>query len=839
MKLPTFQSGISNPRVLVAFALCSAGLLLAMISFATMPPSGEKGSAANSVATTLPGFHAPVTMPQSSGGSEPSLAISNNGVRYVSWQVPGEFASSSDGVNFTHRTTPASNAGGDVNNQVSYSGALYNIQICGGVTMLHSCLYRSLDGGQTWTTQNTLADMHPGASDRPWIDVYPKGNTTSTANDPNHDTIYLEYHTFSPDDLVYVTKSTDGGATFGPPIPVEQGTNATDSICNTLPGNILIDQSNGNVYALWISGDDVVVNETTGCNYSEIGPFPKAWVSKSTDGGTTWTPVLAWQGAFDPLTNIGDNSSEGFATISQDSSGQIHVGLSVRHNDDPRAFFLACQTDDNCRETPNTTDMLLLTSPDQGAHWTLPFKINQTNGSFFFPWIAAGSAGVVNAAYYSSTTLQPNNPTSIWFVGMSQVIGAVATYTGGPNATYVSTPVATPEILLDPNRVHGDGTTGGGICTLGLSCAVVPGSNRSLADVFEGHLDPAGGGNITWTSDNGGNHIGFACQNSGASAFAGAPDLNGCYGPTDMSVTKTDSPDPVAPGGTLTYHLTVTNNGTPAMPATTSGVTLTDILPAGVTFVSVTPSTGTCSGTRTVVCNLGIFPSGAAATVDIVVTAPNTSGTITNTASVSAATTDPTPGNNTATAMTTVIHTDPPPPAVVSRMTHGSAGDFDIVLPQPPATRGVECRSSALLGAGNYTLVFTFPNNLTSVASAAVTGHDPASGIGTVSTRGIGPNPNQYTVNLTSVSTGQYITVTLNNVLDVAGNTGNQTVQMGVLVGDVNSNGVVSNTDVASVKVQVAALVTPLNFRNDVNANGVISNTDVSLTKVQVGTSVP
>jgi hypothetical protein len=136
-------------------------------------------------------------------------------------------------------------------------------------------------------------------------------------------------------------------------------------------------------------------------------------------------------------------------------------------------------------------------------------------------------------------------------------------------------------------------------------------------------------------------------------------------------------------------------------------------------------------------------------------------------------------------------------------------------------------------------LVFTFPNNLTSVASAAVTSHDPTTGTGTVSTSGIGPNLNQYTVNLTSVSTGQYITVTLNGVLDVAGNTGNETVQMGVLVGDVNSNGVVSNTDVASVKGQVAAPVMSFNFRNDVNANGVISNTDVSLTKTQVGTSVP
>jgi hypothetical protein len=62
---------------------------------------------------------------------------------------------------------------------------------------------------------------------------------------------------------------------------------------------------------------------------------------------------------------------------------------------------------------------------------------------------------------------------------------------------------------------------------------------------------------------------------------------------------------------------------------------------------------------------------------------------------------------------------------------------------------------------------------------------------------------------------------------------------MGVLFGDVNGNRVVSNTDVASVKAQVAAPVTASNFRDDVNANGVISNTDVSTTKAQVGTSLP
>src|SRR6266568_786852 len=186
-------------------------------------------------APATPGFHAAVNMPGSNNGSEPSLAISNGGIRYVSWQSPGEFAGSADGVNFTALATPDTGAAGDVTNAVSYSGALYNGQICGGATELHSCLYRSLDGGKHWTTQNNLADMHPGASDRPWIDVYPRNNTTATASNPDLDTVYLEYHTFSPDDLVYVTVSNDGGKTFSAPHVIEAGTNAADSLCNTIP----------------------------------------------------------------------------------------------------------------------------------------------------------------------------------------------------------------------------------------------------------------------------------------------------------------------------------------------------------------------------------------------------------------------------------------------------------------------------------------------------------------------------------------------------------------------------------------------------------------------------
>jgi uncharacterized repeat protein (TIGR01451 family) len=485
--------------------------------------------------------------------------------------------------------------------------------------------------------------------------VYPKKNNTPTASDPNKDRVYLEFHTFSPDDLVYVTTSTDGGATFGPPIPIEAGTNSAlpDSGCNTIPGGITVDQDTGTVYALWLSGNDTASNVITGCNYSQIGPFNKAWVSTSTDGGATWSSHLAWEGAFDPATKIGDNADKIFSTITVDTGHQVHVALSVRHNDDPVGFVAQCQLNQgNCQETPQRTDLYLVTSPDQGQHWTQPFQINKAVGSFFFPWLSAGSIGIVDGVYYSSSTLQPNNPTSVWYVGFSQITGAVATYTGGPNAAYTSTPVATDEILLDPQPIHGNGTTGGGICTFGIFCSAVPGANRGLADVFEVHVDPGGGANVTWTKDLGGRRIYFACQNSGASAFAGAPNLNGCYSQADLSITKTDSPDPAHVGQNLTYTIRVTNGG----PATATGVTVNDTLPKNAGFGSVSSSQGSCSlkpAKLLVSCTLGSVPGGASATVTIVVK-PTTKGTITNTATVSSSAADPNTANNTATATTTV-----------------------------------------------------------------------------------------------------------------------------------------------------------------------------------------
>ena len=119
----------------------------------------------------------------------------------------------------------------------------------------------------------------------------------------------------------------------------------------------------------------------------------------------------------------------------------------------------------------------------------------------------------------------------------------------------------------------------------------------------------------------------------------------------DLSITKTDSPDPVSAGGTLTYTVIVTNNG----PSPATNVTVTDTLPGSTTYGSATPSQGTCTGTATVTCNLGSLANGAFATVTITVTAPSTTGTINNSASVSGTESDPNTGNNSTGSVPTTV----------------------------------------------------------------------------------------------------------------------------------------------------------------------------------------
>ncbi len=75
----------------------------------------------------------------------------------------------------------------------------------------------------------------------------------------------------------------------------------------------------------------------------------------------------------------------------------------------------------------------------------------------------------------------------------------------------------------------------------------------------------------------------------------------------ELSIIKSDSLDPVAPGESLAYTLTVVNGG----PQVATGVVVTDTLPEFATFQSATASQGSCTESMGVVtCELGDLDPG-------------------------------------------------------------------------------------------------------------------------------------------------------------------------------------------------------------------------------------
>ena len=112
-----------------------------------------------------------------------------------------------------------------------------------------------------------------------------------------------------------------------------------------------------------------------------------------------------------------------------------------------------------------------------------------------------------------------------------------------------------------------------------------------------------------------------------------------------LSLSMTDSPDPVTAGNDVQYTMTVTNSS----PTPVANVHVVDTLPAGTTFVTAS-APGGCSGTGPVNCTLGTLAGGTSASAQLVLTSPGTvpsGGTITNSAAT-------TPGNVQATQTTTV-----------------------------------------------------------------------------------------------------------------------------------------------------------------------------------------
>ena len=150
----------------------------------------------------------------------------------------------------------------------------------------------------------------------------------------------------------------------------------------------------------------------------------------------------------------------------------------------------------------------------------------------------------------------------------------------------------------------------------------------------------------------------------------------------------TASAPEVTIGNQVTYAVSLSNAG----PSTATGVTLTDPLFAGATFVSATTSQGTASydgTTGTVTVSLGDLAALVVAQIQITVI-PTVAGSTVNTATAQANETDANPGDNS--ASTTVDVVTPPGDFVFDQSTYTvneTAGSATITIDRVGGFQGV------------------------------------------------------------------------------------------------------------------------------------------------------
>ena len=255
-------------------------------------------NAAPTGAAHAPAFSAPQRLPGAAGGSEPVVTVAPDGTRYL---ITGaNTTDSSKGSVRIYRSAAGSDrwtltAGQmvgvrqpspDVDIAVASTGRIVALEEDSAA--LSFVTNYSDDGGRTWQQSSGLEQL--ADQDRPWLAVGPRN------------TVYLLFHNgFSSNAThnMYVSTSTDGGASFGPPVPLTLPGSAAwaDLQCADSggPSMLLVNPRSGRLYAVWGSRHGPL----GGCGVQPPTPFTlvpadRVWVATSPDATAgSWTTSLA------------------------------------------------------------------------------------------------------------------------------------------------------------------------------------------------------------------------------------------------------------------------------------------------------------------------------------------------------------------------------------------------------------------------------------------------------------------------------------------------------------------------------------------------------------------
>jgi hypothetical protein len=257
--------------------------------------------------------------------------------------------------------------------------------------------------------------------------------------------VWISYHDSAASSLIHVQRSDNDGYTWkkvASPIVGQDGITA-NSTFNNIQGPIVADPFTHNVYDIYAAGE-------TGFLKGRTFTPNHIYVSRSTDGGKSWTASLVYQIA------PGLSFANIFPALAVDpTNGKLYTAFS----DGKQVFFSS--------------------SNDQGVHWSSAVAVSAAPATTaIFPWVAAYN-GTVDVVYYATSAASKDDPNAIWNVYMAQTTNDGASFTQS-------------QVSNSPNHF-------GEVCTEGSACDP---SSRTLLDLFEVSINPQNGrAAIIYTDD--------------------------------------------------------------------------------------------------------------------------------------------------------------------------------------------------------------------------------------------------------------------------------------------------------------------------------------------------
>jgi uncharacterized repeat protein (TIGR01451 family) len=590
----------------------------------------------------------------------------------------------------------------------------------------------------TWTIDGTSVTISPGAA-IPYSAV-----TTLTANGSAGDdtynvtpaaatTININGNPPIPPASPGDTLNVNTAGTTSPLLTLTSdpnGFNGAYTFGNRAPVNFTSIETLPPTADLAVTKTDGVAGETAGTTVtytiivSNLGPvavtgatvvdtFPPAL------SGVTWTCTampgsacsMNGSGNLNELVNLAVSGSVTFSvtgTISPSAGGTLSNTVTVSNP-------VGTSDPDSSNNTATDTDTLTAEA-DLSVTKTSPAS-SATPGTTVTYAIVLTNSGPSDAATVTLTDALPANTT---FSSLNAAAGFTCTTPpAGANGT-VSCTAAT----LAPS-------SNSFTLVLNVSSSAA-GTLSNTATVTAGTSDPNGSNNTATETDT-----------LAASA--------------DLSVTKTSPATSVTPGGTVTYTIVLTNSG----PSDAATVTLTDVLPANTTFVSLNAGGFTCTtpaagANGTVSCTAATLAPSSNSFTLVLDVSPSATGAVSNTATVTAGTSDPNGSNNTVTETDTlaaasdlsVVKTSPqssytpggtitytivltnagPSDAATVTLTDAlpasttfasltAAGGFTCSTPAPGANGSVSCTAATLAPSSNS---FTLVVNVSASATGAI-----------------------------------------------------------------------------------------------------------------------